>query len=208
VVLLGCLGWLAITRGMAATVLVRTLVAELGPFGPVVFVLLYAAAAVAFLPMSLMAAVAGVLFGPVLGVPLVWLGTMLGAVGAFAIGRGLSRRAVEQLAGRHMSRANALLERHGAAALFLLRLLPVGPFALLNYIVAVTNLGFGKFLLGTGAGILPGVVIYVALGGALSDPTSPAFVVSVGALLLLVVGGALAARRVAQQADKKRSPEE
>jgi uncharacterized membrane protein YdjX (TVP38/TMEM64 family) len=166
----------------------------------VVFVLLYAAATVAFLPMSLLAAVAGVLFGPVLGVPLVWLGTMLGAIGIFAIGRGLSRRAVEQLAGQHMSRVNALLERHGAAALFLLRLLPIGPFALLNYIVAVTTLGWGKFLLGTGAGILPGVVIYVALGGGVSDPTSPAFVVPLVGLLVLVVGGALVARRVSRRA--------
>lgn len=206
-VVLGTFGWLGLTCGGQAVDLVKAWVAQLDVVGPVVFVLLYAAASMAFFPVSVLSGVAGVLFGPALGVPLVWLGCMLGAVGAFGVGRGMSRPAVERLAGGRLTRTNALLARHGGASIALLRLFPVGPFAMLNYLVAVTSLRPKQFLLGTGIGILPGVVIYTVLGGTVGDPASPAFLLSALALVVLIVGGAIGARRIARRSAADTSPD-
>lgn len=196
--LLGGVGGMVVTHGASAIGVITAGVARLGPAAPVVFVLLFAAASMAFFPVSVLAGLAGVLFGPILGVPLVWLGCMLGAFGAFRIGRGLSRQAVEQLAGTRLSKTNARLNRHGATTIALLRLLPVGPFAALNYVVAVTTLRTRSFLLGTGLGILPGVVIYPVLGGTVTTPTSPVFLTTTLALAVVITGGAFGARRFAR----------
>ena len=197
IVLLGTLAVLAATGGGAAIAVAKEWVAGLGWLGPLAFFAFYALAVLAFLPMSVLAAAAGVLFGPFVGIPLVWLATMAGALGAFGLGRGLSRQAVEELAGPRLGRVNALLRRRGTTAVLLLRLLPAGPFALLNYVVAVTGLGPRQFLVGTGIGIIPGAAVYTTLGSAADDPASPAFVVAASALVVITVGGALVFRRIA-----------
>ena len=208
-VLLGTAIVLALTNGLDAVDAAKVWVADLGVLGPVVFIVLCAVAIMGFLPASVLCAVAGLLFGPVLGIPIVWTGAMLGAAGSFLVGRGLSKDAVERLAGKRMASVNALLDRYGAATVFVLRLLPLGPFALLNYVFAVTNIRLRGFLIGTGAGIAPGMVVYTALGGTAEDPSSPAFLLSVGALVLLTVVGAVVARRVTKRtAPVEPSPQE
>ncbi len=165
VLLLGALAVLALVYGAGAVDVAKGWVDGLGVLGPVVFVVVCAVAVMGFVPATLLCAVAGLLFGPVLGIPVVWTGAVLGAAGSFLIGRRLSKDAVEQLAGKRMAGVNSLLDRYGAATVFVLRLLPLGPFALLNYVLAVTSLGLRRFLVGTGAGIAPGIVVYTALGG-------------------------------------------
>ncbi|HWO67534.1 MAG TPA: TVP38/TMEM64 family protein [Umezawaea sp.] len=200
VVLLATAIALALTNGLHAVDVAKAWVADLGVLGPVAFVVLCAAATMGFLPLSVLCAVSGLLFGPVLGVPVVWVGAVLGAVGSFLVGRGLSKDAVERLAGKRMASVNALLDRYGAATVFVLRMLPLGPFALLNYVIAVTSLPLRGFLLGTGAGIVPGVVVYTALGGTAEHPSSPLFLSAIGALVVMTVGGAVVARRVTKRA--------
>jgi uncharacterized membrane protein YdjX (TVP38/TMEM64 family) len=199
--LLGTAIVLALTTGLDAVDAAKVWVADLGVLGPVVFVVLCAVAVMGFLPASVLCAVSGLLFGPVLGIPVVWTGALLGAAGSFLIGRGLSKDAVERLAGRRMASVNALLDRYGAATVLVLRLLPLGPFALLNYVLAVTSIRLRGFLIGTGAGIAPGMVVYTALGGTAEDPSSPAFLLSVGSLVVMTVVGAVVARRVVKRSD-------
>ncbi len=205
-VLLGTAIALALTKGLDAVDVAKVWVADLGVLGPVAFVVLGAVGTMGFLPASVLCAVAGLLFGPVLGIPVVWAGAMLGAAGSFLVGRGLSKDAVERLAGKRLASVNALLDRYGAATVLVLRLLPLGPFALLNYVLAVTSLRLRGFLIGTGAGIAPGMVVYTALGGTAEDPSSPAFLVSIGALVVLTVAGSVVARRVTKRTAPVESP--
>ncbi|MGH3916635.1 MAG: VTT domain-containing protein, partial [Pseudonocardiaceae bacterium] len=99
VVILAVLGWLAVTRGTAAVDVARDWTAGMGALGAVVFVLVYALATLALFPATPLSAAAGLLYGPVVGVVVVWVGAVLGATGSFLAGRLLSRQAVEQLAG-------------------------------------------------------------------------------------------------------------
>src|SRR5579871_553916 len=65
----------------------ETWIKSLGPWGPVVYTLLYAAAVVAALPVTPFAFVAGVLFGTVTGVVVSNIGVAVGACLAFLAGR-------------------------------------------------------------------------------------------------------------------------
>ena len=53
----------------------------------------------------------------------------------------------------------------GAKVVFLLRLSPLFPFNLLNYGLGLTSIGFVDYVIASWAGMLPGTLAYVSLGG-------------------------------------------
>lgn len=186
----------AVVVGVPDAHALRTDVGRLGPLGPLVFVLLYAAATLLPLPKNVITAVAGLLFGLVPGLLLVLPGALLGALAAFGLGRWLGRDAVERFTGTRVARVDALLARRGLVAILVSRLVPVVPFTGINYAAGLTAIRLRDFVLGTAIGIVPGTVAYVALGAYGTSPTSWPFVAAVAALLALSLGGAwLAARR-------------
>jgi uncharacterized membrane protein YdjX (TVP38/TMEM64 family) len=64
---------------------------DLGAIAPLVFILIYIIATVAFLPGSVLTLGAGVLFGVIKGSVYVFIGATLGATLAFLVGRYLAR---------------------------------------------------------------------------------------------------------------------
>jgi uncharacterized membrane protein YdjX (TVP38/TMEM64 family) len=196
VVLLGAFGVLALTRGTTLVTDVRDGIPSLGGAAALAFVAVYAVATLALLPVSVLSAVAGLLFGPVLGVAVVWAGAMLGATASFAVGRTLSRPAVEALAGERVDRLDRFLARRAFLAVLVVRLVPLFGFVLVNYGAAATAVGVRPYLAGTALGILPGVLALVTIGGTLNEPTSPAFLAAAGGFVLLTLGGVLVARRM------------
>ncbi|MGO1384059.1 MAG: TVP38/TMEM64 family protein [Arachnia sp.] len=166
-----------------------------GAWVPLTFVGIYAVSTLLPIPKNVLSAAAGLAFGLGLGTGLVWLGAMLGSAASFALGRVLGRDGVRRLAGVRFEKLDALVLRHGLIAVLIARLIPVVPFTAVNYGSGLTAIPFPAYLLATGVGILPGTIAYVAVGAYGADPGSWPFLVAVGALLLLSVGGALLARR-------------
>lgn len=139
---------------------------ELGPWGPAIFVLLYIAATVLFVPGSALTLGAGALFGVGLGSALVSVGATLGATAAFLIGRHLARGWVaKKIAGNP---AFAALDRAVAAEgwkiVGLARLSPAFPYSLLNYAFGLTRVSLRDYVLASWLGMMPGTVMYVYLG--------------------------------------------
>lgn len=166
----------------------------LGPAGPIAFVLLYAALTVLLVPGSVITAVGGALFGVGLGTLLAVIGASLGATAAFGLGRRLGRAEVEALAGRRVGSLDRWLGRRGFVAVLYLRLVPVVPFNVFNYVAGVTALRLRDYVLGTLLGIIPGAFAFAALGGSIRDPKSPTLFLAAGLALLLAVGGPLVER--------------
>lgn len=145
-------------------------VAALGAWGPIVFVVGYVVAAVAFVPGSLLTLAAGAIFGLGWGVLLVFVGATLGAAAAFLIARYVARGAIERrVAGdARFARLNAAIAADGRRIVFLLRLSPVFPFNLLNYGLGLTTVRFVDYLIAS-VGMLPGTVLYVYYGKLAGD---------------------------------------
>ncbi len=174
---------------------VRAAVETAGPWAAVAFVAGYVVATLLLLPKNVLSAAAGLAFGLVGGVVLVWTGAVAGAAVAFWVGRALGRDGVRRLAGDRLDRLDDLVTRHGVLAVLVARLVPVVPFTAVNYGSGLTAVGFGPYLLATAVGILPGTVAYTALGAFGTEPGSWPFLVAVGALVVLTAGGLLVARR-------------
>lgn len=143
---------------------------SLGFWGPLVFVLGYAVATVAFIPGSLMTLAAGAIFGLLEGTLYTFAGATLGATLAFLVSRYGARKAIERRL-ENSSKLRAVdraIAREGRKIVFLLRLSPVFSFVLLNYALGLTSVRFRDYLVAS-IGMLPGTFLYVYYGKALGS---------------------------------------
>jgi uncharacterized membrane protein YdjX (TVP38/TMEM64 family) len=143
---------------------------EQGPVGWIVFILVYAFAVTALVPGSFLTLAAGVAFG-LWGFPLVVTGATLGAAMSFLAGRYLVRNRVRQtIQERPKLRAiDAAIGEDGWKIVGLLRLSPLVPFSLQNWVFGATSVSFWPYFLASLFGIMPGTLLYVwigSLGGA------------------------------------------
>ena len=142
----------------------------LGWWGPIVFIVGYAVATVAFIPGSMLTLAAGAIFGLAAGVCYVFIGAVIGSCAAFLIARHWARAAVERrLAGNQRFTAiDRAIGAQGRKIVFLLRLSPVFPFNFLNYGLGLTQVRFVDYAVAS-FGMLPGSLLYVYYGKLAGD---------------------------------------
>lgn len=147
----------------------------LGPLGPIVFVVGYAVAVVAFIPGSALTLASGAIFGVAQGTLLVFVAAVLGSMGAFLVARHLARAAIERrIAGdARFAAIDQAIAREGRKIVFLLRLSPIFPFNLLNYALGLTRVRLVDYAI-AGVGMLPGTLLYVYLGSAAGQAVAAA----------------------------------
>ena len=149
----------------------RDWISSLGNAGPLVFVGIYVVAVVAAVPGSALTLSGGILFGSVWGVVLVSIGSTIGASIAFLISRYLAREAAANWVAKNerFKKLDRMTEQHGWIMVLLTRLVPIFPFNLLNYGFGLTRIRFRTYVLCSWIGMLPGTVVYVVGGDALSQ---------------------------------------
>ena len=142
------------------------------PLGAVAFVPLYALWVTLLLPGVWASMLAGVLYGTWWGSLVVFVGACLGAEIVFLLGRGRLRG----WARRRLAAAPKLLaveqavSREGLRLVLLTRLSPAFPFSLLNLAYGLSEVSLRDYTIGL-IGILPGTVLFCALGALAGDVT-------------------------------------
>jgi uncharacterized membrane protein YdjX (TVP38/TMEM64 family) len=120
-------------------------------------------------------------------------GAMVGAIITFLLGRYVFQTAALRLYQRYpvMNAIDKAIETEGLFLVFLLRLCPLLPFSIFNFIIGITSLSFGDFMIGL-LGIIPATVGYVFLGTTLSDieeaTNNPEWQNSTWVLVFVIVG--------------------
>lgn len=194
-------------------------VQRMGAWAPLALVLTYTVATVALAPGSVLTVASGALFGLTWGTVYAFAGATLGAMAAFLVSRHLARAAVERrLAGdARFQRLDRAIGRQGRRVVFLLRLSPVFPFALLNYALGLTRVRFVDYSLAS-IGMLPGTVLYVyqgmlvgevaALGAGTATPRGPGYYALLAVGLAATVAVTVFVTRLARRALREDIPEE
>jgi len=174
--LLALVALMAVVRGNAGRLpeLLEWVRAQ-GAFAPVVYGALYAVAVPCFVPGSLLTLTAGALFGLWPGVPVVFVAAVVGSSLSFVTARFLVRPWAETWARRNQRFAavDHAVAAEGARIVFLLRLTPLVPFTVLNYLLGVTRLRWRDLLMAS-PGMLPGTILYVYYGHVIGDVTAVA----------------------------------
>ena len=164
----------------------------------IVYLATYIIATVLVVPVSILTLAAGYLFGFPLGVVLASAGSVLGASGAFLVGRFFIRDWVaKRIADLPRFRALDQATRHeGFLIVFLTRLSPLFPFNLINYGLALTSVRFRDYFFASWLGMLPVTTLYTYVGSVaknLTDLTSGGLQGSGFSRTLVLVGLAASA---------------
>ena len=108
----------------------------------IVFIAAYIGATVLMLPGLILTLAAGYVFGLVYGTALVSVSSVVGATAAFIIGRSFGRNWVREKIGAdgRLAAIDKATEKKGFLVMLLLRLSPIFPFNVMNYLMSLTGM--------------------------------------------------------------------
>jgi uncharacterized membrane protein YdjX (TVP38/TMEM64 family) len=175
----------------------QTWLETMGLWAPLIYILLYTLGTLLILPSTPLNLTGGAIFGIWWGTLWTTIAALVAAIAAFAFTRTIGREWVSQkLAGR-WSAVDAEICQGGLFYIFAIRLLPIIPYGIVNFVAGLTSIKFKDYSIGTLLGTLPGVLPFVMMGAGMTElsqgnvlPLMAAF-----ALTGILVGGATWYRR-------------
>jgi uncharacterized membrane protein YdjX (TVP38/TMEM64 family) len=169
------------------------------PFTPLAVVASYVLAGVMVVPVMLLIAVTGIVFGPVQGSLYALAGTLASAMATYGIGHWLGRDTVRRLLGARVNRLSQRIAARGIIAMMVIRMLPVAPFSVVNVIAGASHIRFRDFAIGTLLGMLPGIAMTVTFVHHLAEAVrrpSAGTVAVLAAVAAIIFATALVLRRL------------
>jgi len=153
--------WRAVLNPIAITSAIRSY-----PAVPLAFIAAHIAASLVFVPRTLLAIVAGLLFGAGWGIFWGALGSVAGATAGFVAARYLGSGIMRFQRAARITPLLERIERGGWRSVALLRLIPIIPHSLANFGLGLTRLPLGSYAFGSLIGQLPLTIAYAELGAA------------------------------------------
>jgi uncharacterized membrane protein YdjX (TVP38/TMEM64 family) len=143
-------------------------IAGFGLLGPVIFIVARSIGAVFFVPGSFMGITAGVAFGPVWGAVYNLIASTIGAVLAFLVARYVASEYVRKKLEGHgwMRQSIEGVEAEGWRFVAFVRLVPLFPYNVLNYVLGLTRIKLSHFAVASFICMIPGDIAYVYIGYA------------------------------------------
>ncbi|QAU34916.1 VTT domain-containing protein [Janthinobacterium sp. 17J80-10] len=167
------------------------------PFSPLVVVAAYAVAGF-LVPITVLIAATGIVFGPVMGALYAIIGSTLSAAMTYGLGEWMGRDTVRRLVGPRINRLSRRIAKHGVLAMMVVRMLPIAPFTVVNVVAGASHIRLRDFLLGTLLGMSPGIILTVTfahnLAEAIRNP-SPGTLAVLAVVITTLLGVATALQR-------------
>lgn len=176
-------------------------IAAAGPYGYFYFALVYIAAEMLAIPVFPLTASSGYLFGLFPGYATVLVSATIAAMASFIIGRTFLRDWATQFTSKWPKwvAIDRSIAKEGLKVILLLRLSPLLPFSLSNYLYGITSVDLRSFSIGTLLGFAPGTfgIVYAGSAGkAIFDAengiSAPWYVYAVGGAAVVFAARTLA----------------
>jgi uncharacterized membrane protein YdjX (TVP38/TMEM64 family) len=158
---------------LPTAVQLRDWATSVGPWFPLAFLGAHIVVTVFPFPRTAFTLAAGLLFGPVLGVPLAVAAATISAVIALLLVRAAGWQLNRLVRHPRIDSLDARLRERGWPAIVSMRMIPAVPFSVLNYAAGASAVRVLPYSLATLVGLLPGTAAVVILGDALTGNVSP-----------------------------------
>ena len=171
----------------------------LGATGAAVLVGLILVHAVVLFPAEIVNATAGLVFGFVVALPMVMAAWLVSALIAYWLGMVAGRPLALRLAGeQRVVVAERVIERGGAPALLVSRLIPFVPYSLVGYVAGAARVPIWRYAWTSVVGILPITAAATYLGHALDNlsASDPLLWLALAVFALLAAGTVRVAHRL------------
>ncbi len=131
-----------------------------------IFIATYVVLAILGLPIIAHTLAGGVVFGLVWGTIWSAIAATLGAIGAFYLTRYVFRDWATAKFGNHklLRKIHRSIENNPFELVLALRLSPIAPFNVINFLLALTSIKINTYAIATLIGVIPGSIAYTWLG--------------------------------------------
>ncbi len=138
---------------------------------------------------TILTVVGGLLFGPVYAFFLVITLSTFASGLPFLFARKINKQKVQQwLEKKGYKKYIHKVNKDSFLYVVYLRLLPILPYELQNYLIGLTNISLKKFYLATGLGLLPGTLGLVLLGETIANTTTTNIIIlSIVTVLVMLI---------------------
>ena len=178
------------------------------PFTPLAIIATYVAAGLLVVPVMLLIAVTGIVFGPLQGSLYALVGTLASALVTYGLGHWLGHDTVRRVLGARANRLSQRIAARGIVAMMVVRVLPIAPFSVVNVVAGASHIRLRDFAIGTALGMLPGIIITVTfvhqLAAAVRRPSVGSALV-LAAVAALIIATALVLRRLLKRREERRA---
>lgn len=159
-------------------------------------VLLFVLAGLIGAPQWILIAAAIVAFGPAVGGLYAWISTLISASLQFRAAKFIGAKRLERVSSEFTNRFIQNIRLHGFWTSFAVRLVPTGPFILVNLAAGVSGMRFAAFIGGTALGIIPKILLVVMIAqGFVSAAQQRFYLILFAAAALALMLLMLAARK-------------
>lgn len=172
---------------------VQEFIRSFGPWAPVAFAVIYTVSAPIPLISLVLSPLSGLLFGTLWGTILVVGIATLSSLIPFTLSRQLGQEWVaSKIKGKKLDEIyQQTAGQGGFAAILMMRLVPVLPWEVQNYVAGLMKISLPAYLIATALGIIPGSFGLVFLGEAVTDPTSWQFFAALGVNGIVMIAAPL-----------------
>lgn len=169
------------------------------PLTPLWIMLAFVLGGLLMVPVTLLIAATGIVFGTFPGAWYAMAGSLLSAAVGYLVGVMLGRDAVRRLMGARISRLSVRIARRGVIAMIIIRTLPLAPYGVVNIVAGASHIRWRDYLVGTAIGMLPGIFLTTTFADHLIMAIRQPSAQTLGILLIIVLllaGLAIATRKM------------
>ena len=170
-----------------------------GQYAPIIYTIIYALGTILLLPSTPLNISGGALFGLYQGTILSSLGAIVAALVTFGFTRNVGRDLVIKKLGNQWQAVEADIHRQGFFYLFVIRLLPIVPYGIVNLVAGLTSVTWRDYTLATVFGTVLGLIPFIAIGsygvGVFNGEGWQGLVLAIVMVILLLLGAIWYRRR-------------
>jgi uncharacterized membrane protein YdjX (TVP38/TMEM64 family) len=142
---------------------------QMGIMAPILYIILYTIGTILILPSTPLNLSGGAIFGVVMGTVWTTIAALVAAIVAFAFTRTIGREYTAKKFQGKWQAIDAEMQQGGLFYMFAIRLLPIIPYGIVNFVAGLTSIRFRDYLIGTLLGTVPGILPFVMMGAGLKS---------------------------------------
>jgi uncharacterized membrane protein YdjX (TVP38/TMEM64 family) len=139
---------------------------QAGILAPLVYIILYTIATLLLLPSTPLNLTGGVIFGTIWGTIWTSIAALIAAIIAFYFTRTIGKEIIQEKFAGRWEAINSEITQGGVFYMFAIRLLPIIPYGLVNFVAGLTSITVKDYIVGTSLGTIPGILPFVMMGSS------------------------------------------
>lgn len=171
---------------------IREIIQGYGKYSAFIYILLFSVLPIFFFPVPILALAAGLSFGLIEGVIYTVIGAMINSSVMFIMAKKFAKDTVLEIFKKKISekwynKIMSVEKNQGFVIILLMRLLPIAPYNVINYLSGLTEISFVKYTIATFFGIIPGTFVFLNVGDKAINIHSIEFLLSIVGFIILTV---------------------